>query len=154
MPPRNNTAIFVNFIVLRFASMNRLHIEGMTQDKGEAFFCTGGRPANTRCRYPRRRRPGPDDKERSPAKTLWGSSADFCGPASGRLEPGYRRTWPSHVDRCRNNVYAAACTSPSRYPAGEWIWWYSHPTAATGSRGGPDEYQMRCTGPRPCCDSG
>jgi len=30
----------INFIVLGFAAMNRLHIEGMAQDKGKAFLPT------------------------------------------------------------------------------------------------------------------
>src|SRR5262245_2780981 len=45
-----------------------------------------------------------------------GSWADSYGPESCRLDPGYRRTWRVHVDRSRNNVYAAACRSSSRAP--------------------------------------
>src|SRR5215204_4797756 len=47
---------------------------------------------------------------------LQGSSADFYGPESCRSDPGYKRTSPSHVDRCRNTVYAAAYRNSSRSP--------------------------------------
>src|SRR5215213_5843134 len=44
------------------------------------------------------------------------SSADFCAPVSCHCDREYRRTSPSHVDRCRNTVYVAACRTSSRCP--------------------------------------
>src|SRR5262249_23682034 len=77
------------------------------------------------------------------------SSAGSCARASCRLDPGYRRTWPSHVDRCHNNVYATAWRSSSRSPPWGMNLEYSHLTAAPCSRGGLDEYHSPARDRRP-----
>src|SRR6266849_5704794 len=80
---------------------------------------------------------------------LRASWADSYGPESCQLDRGYRRTWPAHVDRSRNNVYVAACRSSSRSPPWGGEFGSSHHTAAQGSRGGLDEYQRTAPYCRP-----
>src|SRR5262245_59061707 len=78
--------------------------------------------------------------EQSAAKMPQASSADFCARVWCPVDREYRRTSRVHVDRSHNSVYVGACRSSSRLPPWGVTFGYSHHTAATGSRGGLDEY--------------